>query len=81
MYDVIGWVMVVLSIVACIISAHWRHWSCMIIYIITSAWWFYYNYFVIDEIHQGLLRLFYFGMAIYGIKSWRDKDKIKEKEK
>jgi len=77
MYDIIGWIMVFISIIASILSSKYQNRYSMILYIITAMWWSYYNILVIQEYHQGCLRLFYFGMGIIGWFSWSEKDKIR----
>jgi len=78
MYDIIGWVMVFMSIVASILSSKYQSKYAMLLYILTAIWWSYYNIFIIKELHQGYLRFFYVLMGIIGWFSWGEKDKIRK---
>ena len=69
----ICWLMVVISIIATFANSKQNKW-CFYLYIITGCWWFWYNFYYIGEIQQGLLRLFYVGLAIYGLYNWKKKE-------
>jgi len=73
--DIIGWIMVGISIIAVILSSVRRSKYCMILYMITSFWWGGYNWYI-GETHQSVLRIFYFFMSVYGFYSWNVKEKI-----
>ena len=76
-FEGIGWVMVILSIIACFKSTR-QNKACFVFYGITSSWWCFYNLFIIDCQQQGLLRLFYFFMTMYGYYNWSNLEKERE---
>jgi len=79
--EIVSWIMIFTSMVACFLNANRNRYS-MLLYTITACWWAYYNLIVIDCLHQGLLRLFYFINAIYGFNKWKqleNKDKKDER--
>ncbi len=81
MYDTIGWIMMSLSIVAAVLSSKFQNKWAMAIYMVTSAWWFFYNVFIISEYHQGYLRLFYFIFGVVGFYTWGKKQSEKDELK